>query len=82
MLATWPRVGRDEELGAISRTLAAGRSIVVAGEPGVGKTRLITEAAARASATHHVERVRGLAGAETVPLGALAKELLTLAGRG
>lgn len=71
MLATWPLVGRDEELGAIARALAERRSIVVAGEPGVGKTRLLTEVTSRAAETHHVERIRGLAGAETVPLGAL-----------
>jgi DNA-binding NarL/FixJ family response regulator len=69
--ATWPLVGRDEELRSIARALEGGRSTVVAGEPGVGKSRLVEEAARRAAGTHHVERVRGLAGAEGVPFGAL-----------
>jgi len=47
----WPIVGRDSELeeiaGAWSRVEAGGReTVLVAGEPGAGKSRLVAEAAA------------------------------------
>jgi DNA-binding CsgD family transcriptional regulator len=47
----WPIVGRDSELeeiaGAWSRVVAGGReTVLVAGEPGAGKSRLVAEAAA------------------------------------
>ncbi|MER5914127.1 LuxR C-terminal-related transcriptional regulator [Streptomyces sp. NPDC001982] len=41
----WPFTGREQELGLIRRSLAAGRhGIVVTGPAGCGKTRLVTEA--------------------------------------
>jgi class 3 adenylate cyclase len=48
-----PLVGRQEELAAVERLLddvgrASGRSLVLEGEAGVGKTRLVREAADRA----------------------------------
>jgi DNA-binding CsgD family transcriptional regulator len=73
--ATWPLVGREEELGAIASALAVGRSVMVAGEPGVGKTRLIAESASRAAERYNTETIRGHAGMETVPLGALLRML-------
>jgi DNA-binding NarL/FixJ family response regulator/tetratricopeptide (TPR) repeat protein len=49
-----PLVGRSAELAVIERVLAAGRSgpaaVAIAGEPGIGKTRLLAELAARADA--------------------------------
>jgi DNA-binding SARP family transcriptional activator len=43
----WPLVGREAELGALraawQATSAAGRVVAIAGQAGIGKTRLITE---------------------------------------
>jgi DNA-binding SARP family transcriptional activator len=48
-------VGRDDQLAALDGVLAGarggrGRVVLVAGEPGIGKTRLVEEAARRAAA--------------------------------
>jgi len=45
-----PLVGRDAELAALRETLRAGSGAVVAGEAGVGKTRLLRALAAAAAA--------------------------------
>ncbi len=52
---TLPFVGRDEQLAALVAALGdavggSGRVAVVSGEPGIGKTRLVEELAARARA--------------------------------
>jgi ATP/maltotriose-dependent transcriptional regulator MalT len=52
-------VGRAEELGSLARALAEldrGRSVAIllVGEPGIGKTRLLTEFGARADAEGHL----------------------------
>jgi DNA-binding CsgD family transcriptional regulator len=52
---TTPFVGREAELAALTADLAAavgghGRVVLVAGEPGIGKTRLAEELAAQATA--------------------------------
>jgi DNA-binding CsgD family transcriptional regulator/tetratricopeptide (TPR) repeat protein len=52
-------VGRDEELGSLERMLDevdAGRSgaLALVGEPGIGKTRLLTELGARAESRGHL----------------------------
>lgn len=39
----WPLVGRDRELAVVARALASGRSLVIVGEPGAGKTRLVRD---------------------------------------
>ena len=80
----WPLVGRNEELAAILEAIGATERIgvVVAGEAGVGKTRLAREVLAMA-------RARGLAtrwavatqAAATIPLGALAQLLPDLGER-
>src|SRR5260370_1972821 len=49
-------VGRESELGELSAALddalaERGRVVIVSGEPGVGKTRLVEEAASRALAS-------------------------------
>jgi predicted ATPase len=76
----WPLVGRNEELAAILEAIGAAERIgvVVAGEAGVGKTRLAREALAMA-------RARGLAtrwavatqAAATIPLGGVHPMLRT-----
>src|SRR5207253_2017499 len=54
-------VGRTEELGLLARALAElepGRSIAIllVGEPGIGKTRLLTDFGARAAARARARR--------------------------
>ena len=54
-----PLVGRAAELGLLDRAVAEldrreGGALVVAGEPGIGKTRLLAELAARADARGHI----------------------------
>src|ERR671937_1914343 len=67
-------VGRAEELAAldaVGRAAAAGdvRAVVVVGEPGTGKSRLLAEAAAR-SAFARQFRVVGYEAEQQVPLAA------------
>src|SRR6185437_3967122 len=52
MIANWPLIGRREELSLIERTLSDGqfRGLLLAGAPGVGKTRLAREALTAAEA--------------------------------
>ena len=72
---TWPLVGRDGELGFVSGLLSGGSAggVVVAGPPGVGKTRLAAEAARLAEAGDcAVEWVRATRSAASIPLGAFA----------
>src|SRR5207248_2403006 len=40
-------VGRDRELAALDRAIAERGVVVISGEPGIGKTRLLHEVAAR-----------------------------------
>jgi DNA-binding CsgD family transcriptional regulator len=70
---SWPLVGREDELGAIGTRLDEGSGVVVAGPPGVGKTRLAAEAADLARARGcAVEWVRATRSAASIPLGAFA----------
>jgi len=50
MVTNWPLIGRREELSIINRALGEGqfRGLLLAGTPGVGKTRLAREALAAA----------------------------------
>jgi AAA ATPase domain len=71
----WPLVGRDNELGSVGELLSdgSGGGVVVAGEAGVGKTRLATELSHLAEARGFaVEWVRATRSAASVPLGAFA----------
>jgi DNA-binding CsgD family transcriptional regulator len=71
-LGGWPLVARDAELAACQRLLSEG-SVVVAGQPGVGKTRLCRELAAWATASGwHVESAFGTRAGTDVPLAAMA----------
>jgi DNA-binding CsgD family transcriptional regulator len=66
-------IGRDEELAWASARVVPGAGVVVAGEAGVGKTRLIDVLAARERANGaEVVRVVGTPSLRDVPLGALA----------
>ncbi|WP_094025877.1 helix-turn-helix transcriptional regulator [Nocardia cerradoensis] len=76
----WPLVGRDAELAFISAAMR-GRDhsqpgVVIAGPPGVGKTRLAREALAKAVRSGARERwVVGTKSGRSVPLGALSRHL-------
>src|SRR5436190_265448 len=69
----WPLIGRDDELASARRHLAQREAggLIVAGEPGVGKTRLASEIAASAS-DRDVRWVRATRSAASIPLGAFA----------
>ena len=84
MLANWPLIGRREELSILDRILGDGqfRGVLLAGAPGVGKTRLAREALAAAGAqgcfTGWAAASRAVA---AIPFGAMA-HLLPVAGDG
>ncbi len=84
MVANWPLIGRREELSIIDRALGEGqfRGLLLAGTPGVGKTRLAREALAAAEAqgcfTGWAAASRAVA---AIPFGAMA-HLLPAAGDG
>jgi predicted ATPase len=65
MVAPMSVVGRDSELGVLASALGAAQrgafaAVVVTGEPGIGKTSLLMEAAARGEAQRMVvRRARG-----------------------
>src|SRR5574338_650738 len=68
----WPLTGRAEQLAAVL-THARGRGVVLAGAPGVGKTRLAREALVHARRTTREWRcVAATASARSIPLGAFA----------
>lgn len=68
-----PFVGREAELDQVAAVLAAGRGVVLAGDAGVGKTRLLVEAVERStSPAMRVLQVRATRSSGVVPLGAFA----------
>jgi DNA-binding CsgD family transcriptional regulator len=72
----WPLTGRGEELRVIGEALADDecQGVVVAGQAGVGKTRLTGEAVAVAKAAGwSVRRIAGTATGAGVTLGAFAR---------
>ena len=72
----WPFVGRDDELAALAAMIAdpSSRGVVLAGPPGVGKTRLAAECVARGARDHEcfVARAAGHQSSAELPFGALA----------
>ena len=79
MAPTWPLTGRAEELSVISGLICRRNGpagIVLAGAPGVGKTRLAREALAAAQRRGALTRwAVATASARTLPLGAFAATL-------
>ena len=69
----WPFVGRREELDLIAEAMTNGPGIVLAGAPGIGKTRLAYEAVQAADpARFMVRRVAATSATAPIPFGALA----------
>ena len=74
-------VGRQAESALVGLTIdqpssGAPTAVIVRGEPGIGKTRLLAEAVARARAkAHHVIWVRSNALERRIPFGALSVAL-------
>jgi hypothetical protein len=82
--SAWSLVGRQEELALCESCLAGDRwgGVVVAGAPGVGKTRLVSEALAAAERQGRVTaRVTATEAGRTIPFGALAQLLPVELGR-
>lgn len=77
-------IGRDHELQTIDRVIARarsghGRAVFIVGEAGIGKSRLASTAASRASATGvRVLRGRGSAIGAAIPYRSLTEALLSL----
>jgi DNA-binding CsgD family transcriptional regulator len=68
----WPLVGRDEALALLEHALEGGAGgVVIAGEAGVGKSRLAAEFVERVGG-RPIVRVAASASLRTVPLGAFA----------
>jgi DNA-binding NarL/FixJ family response regulator len=84
-LPTWPLVGRQEELAFAAEVLGRTTpgSLVLAGAPGVGKTRLALEALARAEdAGFATAWATATDSANSIPFGALAHLLPVPEGGG
>ena len=78
MTAEWPLAGRDAVLADVGQLLASPRAHValIAGEAGIGKTRLVRESADRAAgAGFTVLRATGHRSSSAIPFGALAQLL-------
>ena len=77
MGTAWRLTGRAEELRAIAGVFSENREhvgVVIAGNPGIGKTRLAREAAAVAADTGWAVRwVVGTVTAQSIPLGSFAQ---------
>ncbi|AII10356.1 helix-turn-helix transcriptional regulator [Rhodococcus opacus] len=77
MASVWPLVGRAEELRLINAAVTGADDhggVVIAGPPGVGKSRLAHEAITHISPGRWVSRwARATASARALPLGAFAE---------
>src|SRR5690606_40170295 len=70
----WPFVGRDHEQRELLARLddPSVPGAVIAGNAGVGKTRLLREVAAATAEDHHVVTAAATRAAATIPFGSLA----------
>ena len=69
----WPFVGREAELDHVAEALASRQGVVLVGDAGVGKSRLLGEAVEQAAASGlRVLHVRATRSSGSVPLGAFA----------
>ncbi|QKT06043.1 AAA family ATPase [Gordonia sp. X0973] len=76
MVDHWPLTGRENELDALLEALKSGaRSVIVTGDAGVGKSRLLEELAAQAK--RRVIRITGFAATRDIPFGATSSWLGT-----
>jgi len=77
-----PLVGRDEELDCVLEAIRSpdAGGAVIAGVPGVGKTRLAREAAAALGSGFHLEWTAATAASASIPFGAFAHLLPDLDG--
>ena len=81
--AQGPTAGRDDELAVIAAALREGiagpmPTLLVAGEPGIGKTRLIAEAARAAGESAHFVFARAQAMSSATPYGLITEALMRL----
>jgi ATP/maltotriose-dependent transcriptional regulator MalT len=73
VLLRWPFVGREVELDRVAGALRTRQGVVLVGEAGVGKSRLLSEAIERSDASDlRALRVRATRSSGVVPLGAFA----------
>ena len=82
-----PLVGREEELAALDEVLGdllegGGAIVAITGEPGIGKSRLVTEARARFEDRVHFLGTQGVSYAENVPYYPLQELLRGFLGLG
>jgi DNA-binding CsgD family transcriptional regulator len=80
VLIPWPFTGREPDRDQLRGLLISGRSAVVAGPAGVGKSRLVEEVLASLVGVD-VQRLAGTVAAGSVPLGAFARLLPARAPR-
>ena len=79
----WPLTGRDAVVDAAWAALTTGPAVVLAGEAGIGKSRVAAALSERAqTAGWVVRRATASTSASTIPFGALAALLPRVAGDG
>ena len=72
-LDRWPLIGRSDEIAFARELIADGGSVVIAGDAGVGKTRLARELIASAEAEgRRTDWAVATHAARSIPFGALA----------